>query len=76
MNQSTGKYAIVITSIASPNGVIKAIAKKCSADQEKKFFVIGDTKSPTDFHFSQMSTTNIGLHITSTRRCLNLSRAL
>jgi hypothetical protein len=50
MNQSTGKYAIVITSIASPNGVIKAIAKKCSADQEKKFFVIGDTKSPTDFH--------------------------
>jgi hypothetical protein len=39
MNQSTGKYAIVITSIASPNGVIKAIAKKCSADRKRNFLL-------------------------------------
>ena len=49
MSNATNKYAVVITSIAAPNDVIKAIASTCQNDLQKKFFVIGDTKSPSDF---------------------------
>lgn len=43
-----GQRAVVITSIASPNPVLRAIAKD-SLDLGLKFYVIGDTKSPADF---------------------------
>ncbi|MBS1563493.1 MAG: DUF288 domain-containing protein, partial [Bacteroidetes bacterium] len=42
-------FAVIITSIASPNKVIKDIAEVCKNDSSKKFYVIGDTKSPKDF---------------------------
>lgn len=44
----TAKGAVVLTSIASPNDVMKKIAEDCT-DLRMPFFVIGDTKSPTDF---------------------------
>lgn len=46
---STSRFAIVITSISSPNPVMKSIADQVFRDTEKKFFVIGDVKSPADF---------------------------
>src|SRR5450631_3660280 len=42
------KVAVVITSIAAPNQVMRAIAKD-SIRRCIKFYVIGDTKSPADF---------------------------
>lgn len=40
--------AVVLTSIAPPNKVMRAIAADC-AERGLDFYVIGDTKSPTDF---------------------------
>ena len=42
------KGAVVLTSIAAPNAVMKKIAEDCGRLQ-MPFFVIGDTKSPADF---------------------------
>jgi len=42
------KTAIVVTSIASPNEALKALAAGCG-DKDCQFIVIGDKKSPTDF---------------------------
>ena len=41
--------AIVVTSISGPNEVLKSLAAGSLA-QGNRFFVIGDTKSPTEFH--------------------------
>jgi hypothetical protein len=41
--------AIVITSIAAPNNVLRSIARE-SAARGISFYVIGDRKSPLDFH--------------------------
>ncbi len=41
--------ALVITSIAAPNGVLKDFARICQ-EQKIRFYLIGDTKSPSDFH--------------------------
>lgn len=43
-----GSTAIVITSIASPNTVLRKIASDCIA-RGLNFYVIGDVKSPADF---------------------------
>jgi hypothetical protein len=43
-----GRPAVVVTSIAAPNSVLKKIAADSIA-MELDFFVIGDTKSPADF---------------------------
>jgi len=40
--------AVVLTSIAPPNKVMRAIAADC-AERGLEFYVIGDTKSPADF---------------------------
>ena len=50
LNRQTAAYtrAVVVTSIASPNEVLKAIAEGC-AERGMRFYVIGDTKSPQDF---------------------------
>lgn len=45
---STGKSAVVLTSIAAPNAVMRAIAADCTR-LGIDFWVIGDTKSPDDF---------------------------
>ena len=45
---STARGAVVLTSIASPNDVMRKIAQDC-ARLDMPFFVIGDTKSPADF---------------------------
>jgi hypothetical protein len=45
---STARGAVVLTSIASPNDVMKRIAQDCDR-LRMPFFVIGDTKSPADF---------------------------
>jgi hypothetical protein len=45
-NLSTG--AVVLTSIAAPNDVMRRIALDCS-QRGMRFYVIGDTKSPSDF---------------------------
>ncbi|MHC4725213.1 MAG: STELLO glycosyltransferase family protein [Planctomycetota bacterium] len=41
--------AVVITSIARPNIILKDLAKEC-ANREYHFIVIGDQNSPADFH--------------------------
>lgn len=45
---SAGKGAVVLTSIAAPNGVMRRIASDAAA-RGMQFIVIGDTKSPADF---------------------------
>jgi hypothetical protein len=40
--------AVVVTSISGPNPVLKKLAKECS-QRKIRFFVMGDTKSPSDF---------------------------
>lgn len=45
---SAGKGAVVLTSIAAPNAVMRKIAADCTR-LDMPFFVIGDTKSPADF---------------------------
>jgi hypothetical protein len=42
------KGAVVLTSIAAPNAVMRQIAADCQ-ERGMRFFVIGDTKSPADF---------------------------
>lgn len=44
----TAQGAVVLTSIALPNDVMKRIAEDC-ARLRMPFFVIDDTKSPADF---------------------------
>jgi len=43
------KVAIIVTSIAAPNLVLKTLALGCS-QKNYHFIVIGDSKSPPDFH--------------------------
>lgn len=42
------KAAVVLTSIAAPNAVMKAISADCR-ERGLDFYVVGDTKSPDDF---------------------------
>lgn len=42
------KVSLVITSIASPNAVLKSYAQMCK-QHSVNFIVVGDTKSPNDF---------------------------
>jgi hypothetical protein len=42
------KISVVVTSIASPNDALKALAKGCSQNNFK-FILVGDTKSPQGF---------------------------
>lgn len=44
----SGRGAVVLTSIAAPNDVMKRIAADCMR-LGMQFLVVGDTKSPTDF---------------------------
>lgn len=44
----TSSPAVVITSIASPNVILRQIAKDC-LERNLPFYLIGDTKSPADF---------------------------
>lgn len=45
------KTSLIITSIASPNEILKTYAAKCE-EHRVEFVVIGDTKSPKDFALS------------------------
>ena len=45
------KGAVVITSIAAPNAVMRRIAEDCAA-RGMIFYVIGDSKSPADFELA------------------------
>ena len=45
---TTDHKALVVTSIASPNAVLKALAQGAQ-ENNFEFIVIGDTKSPADF---------------------------
>ena len=45
------KTTLVITSIASPNPVLREIARKCE-EREISFLLIGDAPSPADFSLS------------------------
>jgi hypothetical protein len=49
---------IVITSIAAPNPVMIRIARRAAADGDR-FIVIGDTRSPADFHLDGCSFFNL-----------------
>lgn len=42
------KTALVVTTISSPNPVLKSLAQGCQAS-DWDFIIVGDTKSPTDF---------------------------
>jgi hypothetical protein len=48
-NNKNEKTAVVITSIAKPNIILKDLAKEC-IHREYHFIVIGDEASPTDFN--------------------------
>jgi len=48
-NNKNEKTAVVITSIAKPNIILKDLAKEC-ANKGYHFIVIGDQDSPDDFH--------------------------
>ena len=48
-NNKSEKTAVVITSIAKPNIILKDLAKECS-NREYHFIVIGDEASPSDLH--------------------------
>ncbi len=41
--------AVVVTSISGPNPIMKELATECSR-RKIRFLVMGDTKSPADFH--------------------------
>jgi hypothetical protein len=43
------KIYVVVTSIASPNSILRQLAQGCS-EREYHFIVIGDQASPADFH--------------------------
>lgn len=47
MSEAT-QTAVVITSIASPNTILRQIAHDCT-DRKLPFYLIGDSKSPADF---------------------------
>ena len=47
MSEAT-RLAIVVTSIASPNTILRQIAKDCTS-RDVPFYLIGDSKSPSDF---------------------------
>jgi hypothetical protein len=52
MTQSSpadSRLAVVVTSIAAPNGVLRDLAKGC-AENRHSFIVVGDISSPPDFH--------------------------
>ncbi len=44
------QFAVIVTSISSPNKALKAIASKCLT--EENFFVVGDLKSPSEFNLN------------------------
>jgi hypothetical protein len=46
--RDSAKSAVVLTSIAAPNAVMRRIAEDCQ-QAGTDFYVIGDTKSPADF---------------------------
>ena len=48
MTSVAGRPAVVLTSISAPNAVMRKIAQDC-LELDYDFYVIGDTKSPTDF---------------------------
>ena len=48
MSTTTPTGAVVMTSIAAPNGVMRKIASDCERNGYR-FYVVGDTKSPDDF---------------------------
>jgi hypothetical protein len=52
MSQTNG--AVVLTSIAAPNDVMREIARECQATG-MEFYVIGDTKSPPEFNLDGCS---------------------
>jgi hypothetical protein len=53
-----GKGAVVLTSISEPNEVMRNIALDCSR-LKMDFYVIGDTKSPANFHIDGCTFLNI-----------------
>lgn len=56
--------SIVITSIHSPNRVLTEIAHQCSV-RDLPFYVIGDVKSPADFHLDGCSFYSIERQIST-----------
>ncbi len=48
MNSSDSNISVVVTSIAAPNRVLRALANGCRA-RCRRFYVIGDAPSPPDF---------------------------
>lgn len=53
------KTSLVITSVSSPNRVLKTYADEC-AKRHVEFIVVGDTKSPTDFVLADCDFWSIG----------------
>ncbi len=51
MNSVDPRVSVVVTSIASPNRILTAIANGCR-EHRQRFYVIGDVSSPPDFHLT------------------------
>ena len=70
--------AVVVTSIAAPNAVLRQIAADCVA-RGLHFYVIGDQKSPADFHLDGCDFYSLqrqeGLSFETARRSLTASYA-
>ena len=48
MNNPTSNISVVVTSIAAPNRILRALADGCR-EHGQRFYVIGDVPSPSDF---------------------------
>ncbi len=48
MNNPNSHIAVVVTPIAAPNRVLRALAEGCR-EHGQRFYVIGDVPSPPDF---------------------------
>jgi hypothetical protein len=48
MNSSGSGISVVVTSIAAPNRILRALAEGCR-EQGQRFYVIGDVPSPPNF---------------------------
>jgi hypothetical protein len=51
VNSVDTRVSVVVTSIASPNRILTAIANGCH-EHGQRFYVVGDIASPADFHLT------------------------
>lgn len=61
---SNPKTAVVVTSISKPNDILYAIAKGCARTQWE-FYLVGDSKSPSDFSMADCRYFDVAAQLAS-----------